>query len=496
MLRRLSTKIGISIAGVLILALASSSVALLSAWKIGDIIAGTAHDNLPSLRAADELEVALLEQRGLISSYILDNGNPRWIKELQNQKPAFDDCYAAARRTAIVSEEFKILDELLAAYRRYDAKRAEAVRIFQQGDAEGARTMLFRDVLPLHKEADRLSKKFKAKNVHFIDEATVRAIARIRNDTLLVAICVLLTLVAGSILFWQFLQGVVRPVRRMLVEARVFTHDVSTESTGLPEDELHAVGSYLRLLMTDVADARTTLEKSRTELRNAQKLASVGKLASSVAHEIRNPLTAIKMWLFWIREQMAARPEVNDAFDVVADEVVRLEHIVRNFLEFTRPPDLKVAPCDVCQLVDLTMQLMSHRLRESRIDLVRKCDDALPHVSADPQQLKQVLINLLDNAVEAMPQGGTIEVSATTETDKNGQRAVLVRIRDSGPGVPAEVARHIFEPFFSTKEHGTGLGLCIAANIMARHGGRLSLEPSVSGAAFAIFLPVTGEQTL
>jgi signal transduction histidine kinase len=494
MLRRISTKFSVSIAGVLGLTLLSSVAALMSVWQVGRIMVGTVRDNLPSFKAADDLEIALLEQRGLISSYILDNGNPRWTAELLAKKPTFEQCFAEARSTAITEDEFAILDEFLAAYRRYDAKRGEAVEVFKQGDAEGARIMLFRDVLPLHAEADRLSKQFKTVNVEIIDEAAELATKRIRDDTLLVAGCVVLTLIAGSLLFWQFLHGVAWPVKRMLVEAQGFAHDAPTEAS-VPEDDLHAVGAHLRLLMSDVTDARTTLEKNRGELRNAEKLASVGKLASSVAHEIRNPLTAIKMWLFWIREEVVARPEVNDAFDVVAGEVVRLEHIVRNFLEFTRPPELNLQTCDVRQIIELTAQIMSHRLRQGQIELVRNYGEAPTLVEADPQQLKQVLINLLDNAVEASPPGSEVEIVTATETDKAGGRTVVVRVLDRGPGVSPEVAGRILEPFFSTKEHGTGLGLCIAASIMARHGGRLALEPSAAGAKFAISIPLANGQS-
>ncbi|HEX5446810.1 MAG TPA: MCP four helix bundle domain-containing protein, partial [Pirellulales bacterium] len=130
--RRLSTKISISILGVLALALLSSGVALMAAWRLGQVMVKSVRDNLPSLQAADDLEVALLEQRGFVSSYILDHGNPRWIDELAKSKPKFDRCYATARKTALRPDEFLILDELLVEFARYDTKRNEVITLFDQ----------------------------------------------------------------------------------------------------------------------------------------------------------------------------------------------------------------------------------------------------------------------------------------------------------------------------------------------------------------------------
>ncbi len=491
--RRLSTKISISILGVLALALLSSGVALMAAWRLGQVMVKSVRDNLPSLQAADDLEVALLEQRGFVSSYILDHGNPRWIDELAKSKPRFDRCYATARKTALRPDEFLILDELLVEFARYDTKRNEVITLFDQGDEETARRVLLRDVLPLHKEADRLSKKFHAANVRFINEMADQASRQIRHDTWLVGACVLLTLCAGTALFWQFAQGVLRPLRQMLAEARGFSPDWPDNSS-TEEDDLEAVGAHLRLLMSGVADARTTLERNRIELRNAEKLASVGKLAASVAHEIRNPLTSIKMWLFWIRGEVMARPDVDDAFGVVEDELSRLEAVVRNFLEFSRPPEARLAPCEVGPLLDATLQLMEHRFQERKVQLHQQAAAALPPMMADAHQIKQVLINLLDNALDACPAGGQIALSAVVESDVGGAAMVVIRVCDSGGGIPPEAAARIFEPFFSTKDRGTGLGLCIAASIMARHRGRLVLESSsASGTCFAVWTPVAAE---
>ena len=246
--------------------------------------------------------------------------------------------------------------------------------------------------------------------------------------------------------------------------------------------------------MSDVSETRTSLERSRTQLLQAEKLASVGKLAASVAHEIRNPLTSLKMRLFSLRQTFGGDPLHSDDFQVVSDEIGRLERIIRNFLEFSRPPDLLLRSQALAPLLDRTLELCGHRLSEKDIALTRQDGAGLPLVLADADQLKQVFINLLNNAAEALPEGGKLQLSSAVEAGPEGRLLAVVRFADNGPGIPPEFQGHIFEPFFTTKDEGTGLGLCIAARIMARHQGRLELESSTSqGSTFAVWIPIDPE---
>ena len=217
----------------------------------------------------------------------------------------------------------------------------------------------------------------------------------------------------------------------------------------------------------------------------------MGKLAASVAHEIRNPLTSLKMRLFSLRQTLGADPQYADDFWVVSEEISRLESIIRNFLEFSRPPELELRPHRLGLLIDKALELFGPRLYEKDIAVARRDATDLPMVVADADQLKQVFVNLMANAAEAVPEEGRLQVSTALRPDKDHRQMAVVRFQDSGTGVPADVRERIFEPFFTTKEGGTGLGLCIAAQIMARHGGRLELESSApQGATFAVWIPV------
>ena len=290
----------------------------------------------------------------------------------------------------------------------------------------------------------------------------------------------------------EFRHEVLEPLQRMAEDTGQQVGQVSL-SPGIPspEDELRAVGAYLRALMLEVQEARSSLERSHSRLMVAEKLSTVGRLAASVAHEIRNPLTSITMRLHSIGSAVGDDPVCEDDLRVVSEELERLENIIRNFLEFSRPPELSLAPHQIPDLLDKTLVLLQPQLESRSMVLARDVAIGLPPVVSDAEQMRQVFINLIANAIDAMGEGGEIRIGATCETQPGGERYVVVRLRDEGCGIPAEIQSRLFEPFFSTKEEGTGLGLCISAQILERHGGRLVLESSSNkGTTFAVKIPV------
>ncbi|MFH1570018.1 MAG: ATP-binding protein, partial [Gemmatimonadota bacterium] len=476
--------------GVVVLAGLTSLGMLLSARGMRDLMEQMASENLPSVRAAEELEIALLEQRGFVSYFILDDGDPAWLDELARREPAFQAWLVRAGETAHTEEERRIIEEIAAIYRDFDRKREEVIALYWSGERERARAVMLGDMASLYEQAYDRCEAFIAANERYVEARIRDGRRRVRQDMALAGGFTVLTTMSAVALLWLFFHGILRPLRRMAEAARVFS-DPAQGVVDSPDDELHAVGFYLRELMSDVAEARTDLERSRGQLLSAEKLVSVGKLAASVAHEIRNPLTSLRMRLFWLQQQVGDDPRYEDEFRVVSEELARLESVIRNFLEFSRPPELQLGVHPVSALLDKTLELVGHRLVEKDIAVVRTGEEGLPAVKADAEQLKQVFINLILNAAEAMEDGGRLHIAAAPAPDGGRHGALAVRFRDTGSGVPADVRERIFEPFFSTKEHGTGLGLCIAASIMARHGGRLELESTgAEGTTFAVWIPL------
>jgi len=289
----------------------------------------------------------------------------------------------------------------------------------------------------------------------------------------------------------EFYEEILRPLESMATGRDDSHNDRKAPPRGQsPEDELRVVGGYLRSLMSEIHEARTSLEHSETRAMNAEKLASVGRLAASVAHEIRNPLTSMRMRLFSIDSAARGDPSIEKNVQVVSEEIRRLEAIVTNFLEFSRPADLSFDVHDVTTLVGKSLELLRPQLEAKAITMIREEEPRLAPVRADSDQLRQVLINLLSNAVDAVEPGGQIRLTTSSELAPGGRKNVVIRTSDNGRGIPEEIRPRLFDPFFSTKEDGIGLGLCISAQIIERHGGRLALESSSeNGSTFAVKIP-------
>ena len=484
----LKTKITAAVFAVLVMGLLSTVVALLSAYRTNRILQTVVAQSLESVRAAEELEIALLEQRGFVSAYLLAEGQGDWLNQLQSKYETFDSWFQIAGAAAHTDRQQDTLRQLARVYRDYLRKRERVVELYRAQSADEAKRMLLQDVQAVYEQAYALCEDFIAAVDRDVVAATTRAAVESRRVTWGVAACVALTLVSAILLLVLFYRGVLQPLSRMAADANEVSGALVDE--GRSQDELRAVGTYLQSLMSDVVETRQHLETSQRRLLQAEKLASVGKLASCVAHEIRNPLTAIKMWQFSIRKAVGGNPELDHKFDVVAEELARLERIVQNFLEFSRPPELALRSQQVSSLIGKTLELFRHRCDTQAIKITLHEPPNLPDVCVDSDQVKQVLLNLLQNSADAMPVGGTIRITLSLTSD-GGKQRVLLRVRDTGHGMAEDVAARIFEPFFTTKDTGNGLGLCVTASVMERLGGRIILEStSPDGTTFALWLPV------
>lgn len=240
-----------------------------------------------------------------------------------------------------------------------------------------------------------------------------------------------------------------------------------------------------------IAPLRAGLDESQTIIERQEKLSSLGILASGVAHEIRNPLTAIKFRLFSLRKAVPAVNQSEDA-TMIASEINRLERIVQDFLQFARPSEPKLAKTPAALILSEVHSLMKGQLERAAIELKLDGRDSAD-VYVDAQQLKQVLINLVQNAAENIGRNGTIALRVrrdTAELEGRERSAAILIVEDSGSGIPPEVAARLFDPFFTTKERGTGLGLAISARIVEKHGGVLRYETELNrGTTFEVVLP-------
>lgn len=250
---------------------------------------------------------------------------------------------------------------------------------------------------------------------------------------------------------------------------------------------------------------RDLLLLAREETRRAERLAALGQLSAGLAHEIRNPLAVIKGSAeMLVQNNSGAGEQTRELAGYISSEVNRVNVLVTRFLNFARPLKLQRAPVDVAAVLDQALADAVHHRPEAGIEVARHYAP-LPPVEADETLLERAFANLASNAVDAMaamvepaavavgasasPPRGALSVSAAPAYDA-GRAGVLIEFRDTGPGVPAELREQIFNPFFTTKPTGVGLGLAIVAKIMDQHGGYVRLQsPDEGGAAFEVFLP-------
>ena len=265
---------------------------------------------------------------------------------------------------------------------------------------------------------------------------------------------------------------------------------------------LQALASTLSVALENTRlyeDLKTLLrqrEQAQAQLIHSEKVAALGRLAASIAHEINNPLQAVQGCLTLAKEEQDGRQrreKMDRYLNVAGSEIERIAVIVRRMRDFYRPAREGLQPTDLCGVLESVLELTNKQLQHSDITVEREWAGELPVIQANPDHLKQVFLNLVINAIDAMPGGGTLRISTALEKPGFSEKTRFLRIEfsDTGEGMPAEVLSHLFEPFFTTKEHGSGLGLSISYAIIQSHGGGITATSQVgAGTTFTILLPV------
>ncbi len=236
--------------------------------------------------------------------------------------------------------------------------------------------------------------------------------------------------------------------------------------------------------------AEEELRETQKQLAHQEKLAVLGELAGGVAHEIRNPLGAIKNAGYLLNMAVEEpEPEVKETIEILQKEVETSERVVSNLLDFARP---KLPTRCKLNINDVVQQALSRRPVPESVQVVSQLDETLPAVLADPDQLNRIFDNLILNAVQAMPEGGRLVV----KSEASDSEWVTVTFADTGAGIDDEALGKIFEPLFTTKAKGIGLGLALTKMLVEAHGGTIEVESEVGkGTSFTVSLPICGEET-
>ncbi len=308
--------------------------------------------------------------------------------------------------------------------------------------------------------------------------------------TLLVIIA--LTLACGLLASWLISRSLARPIRELtgamaIVGSGRLDHPVNVTT----RDEIGELAGAFGRMTDSLRQNVTKLERTQSQLVQSEKLASIGEMAAAVAHGLRNPLASLRAAAQLVRRHPDS-PSSAEHLDAIVEEVDRLDRRISHLLSFSRPAPYRPMPERLDRLVENLLPAFAEPMRERDIQLQVDLPASLPEVRVDPMQVEQAILELVSNALDAMPSGGQLRLAARAVNGGQSEE-VLVEVTDTGGGIPDHVLPSVCEPFFTTRRDGTGLGLAIAKRYVEQNGGRLAIVSTPgSGTTVRVWLPAGG----
>jgi signal transduction histidine kinase len=439
--------------------------------------------NIVVYQSAESLATALVKHKGFVSYYLLDR-NPAWIDRLHQIRDTFTKHMTSVKslveedweKEAVAQIESKYTDYILTKDRVIDLYMAKK---FEQGYAIHETTREhFAQILDLCEQF----KIFHKTKISAAIETSREESNQLRYMALM---AIIIVIILSLLINYIFARHILGPIRKIAEEA-YNQGDFPRQANEVAALELSVHG-----LIKNTEQVHQDLKKSQETLLQSEKMALLGKLAAGTSHSIRNPLTSVKMRLFSLNRSCEFTDAQQEDFNVISGEIQQINKIVDNFLEFSRPPRLKTRNMSPSLIVDSALNLLEQRLQSYRVSIKLVRSVPLSSTRIDPEQLKEVIVNIIINACEAIKHDGRIIISEEERFVHPLEKVAIIRIMDNGPGIPDTIQSEIFNPFFTTKDHGTGLGLSISYNIIAGHGGWLDVSSKEGqGAAFVITLPI------
>ncbi len=471
------------------------ALGVMAAWSVQDqhfrsseLIAHEVHGIL----AAQDLYISLREIRHQLQQYGRSRDGQH-LEEVQRISEKAISHMDYAETHSSTDPERHVMQVVRHAWAGFSERFQDYVTKFPQPqfDSEAAIDQLLEDISDVVKPADQ----FLALNRTAVDttnEANRHTAEQSRQGFLLLGIT---GGAAGLIAGLLIARGVSQSIVQLDISVRGAAGRMSdvvgpvkiSRSGGFRELEagLQEVESHITTIVE-------RLQQRELEVLHSEQLAAIGQLAAGLAHELRNPLMPMKMLVQGAIDRDDGVGLNGEQLLVVEEEITRLEHSIQDFLDFARPPTLEKSPQDIRLVVEQTVELVSGRADRQRVQILDDFPEEPVMVEADPAQLRQVVLNLLLNALDAMPDGGRIDVTISQTRSPHWQSKsegdssnawTLLSIHDSGEGFASEILDRLFEPFSSTKETGTGLGMSICRRIVEAHGGIITASNSPQGGA-------------
>jgi signal transduction histidine kinase len=424
-----------------------------------------------------------------LGGQVVDYWQERWVGELRPDEMALAESVRELQK--------QIQTAGTSIFHLYDSGRKEAAYAMAQQELKGrlqpALTQLNRDIYRRARESSVRGAYTRLEEILAAQERTLLLI-------------VVLTLAAGLLGSWLISRSLARPVSELtgamaVVGSGRLDHPITTSSrdeigdlarafAGMT-DKLRQSRSDMVRLNRELEAKISQLERTQAQLVQSEKLASIGEMAAAVAHGLRNPLASLRAAAQVVRRHPES-PSSGEHLDAIVEEVDRLDRRISHLLSFSRPAPFHPMNESVPRLVEGLLPAFAELLRERGVELQLEMPSALPDVRVDPMQLEQALVEIVSNALDAMPAGGRLRISAASNGKNASGGEVSIDIGDTGPGIPESILHSVCEPFFTTRPDGTGLGLAIAKRYVEQNGGRLEIVSSPGATTVRVRLPVAG----
>jgi signal transduction histidine kinase len=433
-------------------------------------------------RTYAELETAMFDQSEVIWRYltgmdptaknefrlnrqVVEYWQQRWAAELRPEERELADDVRGIQQQIHVAAD--------SVFRLFDAGRRQEAYAAAQAELKGR-------LLPALTQTNReIYRRARESSVRGAYARLAEILASQERGLLAILVFSLAAGLTGS---WLISRSLARPLKELtgamaVVGAGHLTHPITPRS----RDEIGELAAAFGR-MTD------NLHRSREQLVQSEKLASIGEMAAAVAHGLRNPLASLRAAAQLVRHHPDS-PSASEHLDAIIEEVDRLDRRIRHLLSFSRPAPFHPLQESVARLVEGLLPAFSQMMKERKVEVQLELPDDLPDVRVDPMQLEQALVEVVSNALDSMPAGGRLRISASVDPAP-GDSCVIIEIADSGPGIPDHVLPSVCQPFFTTRPEGTGLGLAIAKRYIEQNRGSLEIVSSPGGTSVRFRLPI------